>query len=251
MKRIAWIAVLAAVVALAAPPLFESPSESTWAVSSQGKAVATVTLLTDGKNVRAEWKGSTAPMVFVGTQGKIWLKQTGGDLELASAPAGVERQVVPALLLPYLTTGKDKTTLASGKLSTYSWGTSSATYAWDAKGPATVEVKSGTKAWTLTRTKLGKPASSQATLFAVQPKKTAATRLASVAGGLLGPSDRSVSATAGGRGVEKGAKFKDGGDYEALARLESRDEEWSKKLTAALETFQKQGKVGESRGGDR
>jgi hypothetical protein len=252
MKRIAWMLLLTAVAALAAPPLFKSPTESTWTVTFAGKGVATVTVLTDGKNVRAEWKGATgAPAVFIGTGGKLWLKQTGGDIELAGAPAGVEKQVVPALLLPYLADPKEKTTLAGGKVATYAYATSTAAYTWDDKGPTTIEVKSGTKAWTLARKSLAKPSSTQATLFAVQPKKTASTRLASVAGGLLGPADRSVSATAGGRGVEKGAKFADGGDYDALAKLEARDEAWSAKIGSALEKFQKDGKVGEARGGDR
>ncbi len=251
MKRIAWMLVLAAAAALAAPSLFQSATESTWSVTSGGKSVATVTLLTDGASVRAEWKAAGAPSVFVGTRGKLWLKQAGGDVELASAPSSTEKQVVPALLLPYLTDAKAKTTLAAGKVGSYAFGASTAAYTWDAKGPATIEVKSGAKSWTLARKTVGKPASTPATLFAVQPKKTAATRLASVAGGLLGPSDRSVSATAGGRGVEKGAKFADGGDYDALAKLEARDEAWSGKIDAALEKFQKEGKVGASRGGDR
>lgn len=246
MKRIALLVAIAATAAFAAKPLFSPPSESTWAVTSAGKPVATVTLLTDGKNVRAEWKGpSGPPAVFITTGGKSWLKQAGGDLELDAAPASVEKQVVPSLLLPSIAAKTDvvKTGLK--------YGTSSATYKVDENGPATIEVKSGAKSWTLSRKTLGKPASSQASLFAVQPRRTAASRMAAVAGGLLGPSDRSVSATAGGRGVEKGAKFADGGDYEALAQLEARDEEWDAKLAAALEKFQKDGKVGEARGGDR
>jgi hypothetical protein len=245
MKRIALLAAIAATAALAAP-LFPPPAESTWAVTAAGKSVATVTLLTDGKNVRAEWKGPGGPpSVFVMTGGKTWLKQAGGDVELDAAPLSVEKQVVPALLLPSVA-GKTDARGAGLK-----YGTSSATYTWDDKGPATVDVKSGTKSWTLTRKTVGKPASTQTSLFAVQPRKTAATRMAAVAGGLLGPSDRSVSATAGGRGVEKGAKFADGGDYDALALLETRDEEWDAKMAAALEKFQKDGKVGEARGGDR
>lgn len=252
MKRISLLFALAAITAVAAPPLFKAATESTWSVASDGKTVATVTLLTDGTNVRAEWKGASgAPLVFVGTGGKLWARQAGGDVEAATMPAGVEKQVAPALLLPYLLDAKAKTTLASGKVATYAWGTSTASYTWDGSGPSAIKVTSGAKSWTLTRSRVGKPTSMQATLFAVQPKKTAATRLASLAGGLLGPSDRSVSATAGGRGVEKGAKFADGGDYDALAKLEARDEAWSGKIDAALETFQKEGKVGASRGGDR
>jgi hypothetical protein len=51
--------------------------------------------------------------------------------------------------------------------------------------------------------------------------------------------------------VEKGAKFADGGDYDALAKLEARDEQWNAKMDDALATFQKEGKVGEARGGNR
>ena len=245
MKRIAFLVAVAATAALAAP-LFTPPAESTWAVTSAGKPVATVTLLTDGKSVRAEWKAATgAPSIFITTAGKTWMKQAGGDIELDSAPLSVEKQVLPALLLPSVA---GKTDVKSAPLT---YGTSSAKYTFDANGAASVEVKSGKSSWTLTRKTFGKPKSTQAALFAVQPKKTAATRMAAVAGGLLGPSDRSVSATAGGRGVEKGAKFADGGDYDALAELEARDEGWQAKLPKALEKFQKDGKVGESRGGDR
>ncbi|HEY0590326.1 MAG TPA: hypothetical protein VGF40_01055, partial [Thermoanaerobaculia bacterium] len=162
MKRIAWVLALAAAAALAAPSLFQSATESTWSVTSGGKSVATVTLLTDGANVRAEWKAAGTPAVFIGTNGKLWLKQAGGDVELGSAPASTEKQDAPALLLPYLTDAKAKTTLAAGKVGSYAFGTSTAAYTWDAKGPATIEVKSGATSWTLTRKTVGKPAATPA-----------------------------------------------------------------------------------------
>jgi len=87
-----------------------------------------------------------------------------------------------------------------------------------------------------------------AALFTVRPKKAAASRLARLSGDLLGPSDKSVSATAGGRGVGgSGLKFADGGDYNALEKLEARDAGWKATIAAALGEFQKDGKVGKER----
>ncbi|MGH9457549.1 MAG: hypothetical protein ACRD2J_07925 [Thermoanaerobaculia bacterium] len=219
MKRWFLAATAVAAIALAASPLFEESSESTWEAAAGGMQ-ASVTLLTDGTSARAEWNaGSGAPLVLVATQGKTWIRQPGGDVELSSqSPA--EAQVAAALLARV----------------------SGATYTDDAEGVKAVVAKSGGRTWTLTRTSLRrKPV--HASMFTVTPKKGAAARLAALAGGLGGPADRSVSATAGGRGVERGAEFADGGDYEALALLETLDDVWDDE-TAELTRFQEEAKVG-------
>ncbi|HVR42401.1 MAG TPA: hypothetical protein VMS56_03055 [Thermoanaerobaculia bacterium] len=252
MKRAAWFSGLlcAAVLLVAAPPLFRGAAESSWEVA--GVDAASVTVLTDGRSVRAEWNaGSGAPIVFIATEGKIWVRDGGGDVELAQWRGGDEKIVVPALLLPYTTTAKDRTTLAGGNVETYGYGGATATYSWDAKGPSGVEVKAGAKSWTLSRKKLGSVSSKDASLYEVKPKQGASSRLAALAGGLFGSSDRSVSATAGGRGVEKGARFEDGGDYEALAAIEIADDEWDDEAGEELAKFQNEGNVGRGRGGDR
>jgi len=98
-----------------------------------------------------------------------------------------------------------------------------------------------------TRTSLS-TSSADASNFTIRPKKTAASKLARLSGDLLGPSDTSVAATAGGRGVgTKGLKLNDGGDYSAVEKLENRDAAWKEKMGSALSEFQKDGKVGKSR----
>ena len=101
--------------------------------------------------------------------------------------------------------------------------------------------------YTLTRTSLTS-SNADASNFAVRPMKSASSRLARLSGDLLGPSDTSVAATAGGRGVgTKGLKLNDGGDYGAVEKLENRDAAWKEKLATALTEFQKAGKIGKSR----
>jgi hypothetical protein len=231
-----------------AAPLFTTTTESTWSVRSGKDDVAKVTVISDGARVRAEWKARSGENVtLVGIDNKLWVKATGGDVAFASWKGGAtEKAILPALLLPIVTSTSDKVALKSGKVSTYAYGASTATYTFDATGPSSIAVTSGGKSWTVARAASTKPAKLDAMLFEVRPKQGMSGRLARAAGGLLGPSDSSVSATAGGRGVEKGAKFADGGDYEALEKLEARDEEWQETLPSTLAKFQKEGKVGEA-----
>ena len=207
----------------AAASLFSTPTESKWKVTKGATSAGTVTLLTSAKGVRAEWRASAAKspvVVFLGSNNKVWVRETGGDVELATYKGNVEKSIVPALVF----------TSASAK------------YTKDAKGPSVVEV-SGYK---LTRTSLT-TSKADASNFAVRPKKAAASRLASLSGGLLGPSQSTVSATAGGRGVgTKGLKLADGGDYTAVESIENRDAAWKEKMDEALAAFQKEGKVGKA-----
>src|SRR5205085_2744639 len=92
----------------------------------------------------------------------------------------------------------------------------------DAKSPAAYYIA--------TRSSFG-TSNADATNYAVRPKKGSASRLAALSVSLLGPSDASVSAGAAGRGAgEKGLKLKDGGDYDAVLKLENRDAKWHAKL---------------------
>jgi hypothetical protein len=218
MMRILFSAILAAV------SLFSTPTESKWTVTKGATAAGTVTLLTSAKGVRAEWRAAApkSPLVvFLGGNGKVWVRETGGDVELAAYKGGVEKQFIPALLF---TDAKAK-------------------YTKDAKGPSAVEVAG----YKLTRKSLAS-SNADALNFAIRPKKSAATRLASLSGGLLGPSQSTVSPTAGGRGVgTKGLKLADGGDYAAVESVENRDAAWKEKMDGALAAFQKEGKVGKAR----
>jgi len=225
MKRILAVLTLAvASAAIAAPPLFNTPTESKWTVTKGGKAAGTVTLLTGTAGVRAEWRASAAKsplVVFLGGSNKVWVRQTGGDVELAAYKGGIEKSIVPALV----------------------YTDAAAKYTRDAKGPSQVEVNG----YVAKRTTIA-TSKADASNFAVRPKKAAASRLASLSGSLLGPSQSSVSATAGGRGVgTKGLKLADGGDYAAVEALENRDAAWAAKMDDVLAEFQKEGKVGKGR----
>lgn len=253
MKRLLLAAITLSGIAGHAGTLLSKPAETKWNVTANGAAVGVVTLLSNGSNVRAEWKtSSSSPAVtYLGSGGKVWLKAAGGDIELsATSGAGVDRLVVPALLLPATVSPKDKVTSSGGKVSAYSYTVKSpvkATYEHDGSGVSEVVVVAAGKTYKVTRSAFTAK-THDASLFALRPKKTASSRMASLAGDLLGPSDASVSATAGGRGVERGAEFADGGDYAALALLEARDRQWSANLDAALDEFQRAGSVGPARG---
>ncbi|HUP66294.1 MAG TPA: hypothetical protein VM557_13540 [Thermoanaerobaculia bacterium] len=245
------ILVMVALLAHAAPPLFPAASESQWTVSSGGAQVATIALLTDGKSVRAEWKSGQVPVVFVGTDSKVWVKRSGGDVELASHDGGIESLIAPALLLPYTASTSSKTELSGGRTSIYTYPGAKASYKYDGNAPLSVEIAAGGKTYLVTRTGLKKPASVDASLYTVRPKTTATSQISRLAGNLLGPSDRKVSATAGGRGVKPVTKLADGGDYDALQQLEERDAAWKESMGEALLEFQQSGRVGGSREGSR
>jgi len=235
---------------LAEVTLIGGNTESRWAVTKGTSTVGTITLLTSAKGTRAEWKGAGQPatIIFLGGNGKVWVRTTGGDVELATiSNHNVENTVTPALLLPFMTSAGDALESKDGKPANYAYRGSKATYAYDAKGPSKIEVKSAGQTYALTRTSLTS-SNADASNFAIRPKKGAASRLARLSGDLLGPSDTSVAATAGGRGVgTKGLKLNDGGDYSAVEKLENRDAAWKEKMGSALSEFQKDGKVGKSR----
>ncbi|HYS56420.1 MAG TPA: hypothetical protein VER58_21890 [Thermoanaerobaculia bacterium] len=208
--RNAFLAVLMAAAAVGAN------TESKWTVTKGSTNLGTMTLLTSASGARAEWRGAgkSTTTVFLSSGGKVWLRTTGGDVELSTInSSNVENVVAPMLL---------------------------------AADPSVFK-KIEVKAYTLTRMSLT-PSNADASNFAVRPKRSASSRLARLSGDLLGPSDTSVAATAGGRGVgTKGLKLSDGGDYGAVEKLENRDAAWKEKLSSALDEFQKDGKIGKSR----
>jgi len=248
MKPIIALVFLAA-TSVGMQPLFTGATESKWTVTSAGKTAGTITLLTSPNASRAEWKkdAKSPAAVYIGTNGKIWMRATGGDVELSTISATTpENMSVAALLLPYDAVNR-QLTIGEGKVMTYTYRGGKAAYRYDAKGPSSVDVTFGGQTYTLTRSSFG-TSNADASNFAVRPKKGAASRLAALSGSLLGPSDASVSAGAAGRGAgEKGLKLKDGGDYDAVLKLENRDAKWHAKLDDALADFQKQGKVGKER----
>jgi hypothetical protein len=235
---------------IAAVLLLAGSTESKWTATKGATPVGTITLLTSAAGTRAEWKspGQPATTVFLGGNGKVWFRTTGGDVELATISAStVENSLAPALLLPFPTSSGDGIDTKDGKVTAYAYRGSKAMYTYDSKGAAKVEIRSGGQTYTLTRTSLTS-SNADASNFAIRPKKGAASRLARLSGDLLGPSDTSVSATAGGRGVgTKGLTLNDGGDYGAVEKLENRDAAWRDKLAKALAEFQKDGKVGKTR----
>jgi len=240
-----------AVSVVAAPSLFSSATQSTWNVTKGGRTLGSITLLTSPQASRAEFRADAkagAATVFLGGQNKVWLRVTGGDTELESMNATtIENITAPALLLPVTISPSMKVEVKDGRPSSYAYRGATATYKYDSKGPSVVEIASPDGRYTLTRTSLS-ASKAAADSFAIRPRKSAGSRLARLSGDLLGSSDASVSATAGGRGVgHEGMKLADGGDYSAVQKLEKRDAAWRAKLEAALAEFQKDGKVGKER----
>lgn len=244
---ICLFAVMATTTLHAAPALFSTPVKTEWSVMSGKKAIGSITLFTDSRSSRAEWKASdsSVPIVFIGTSGKVWVRTVaGGDVELDSYKGGVESTIVPALLLPVTSATSDDVAVASGKVTSYHYRSVRAAYRHDAKGVSGVDLKAGAQQYVLARTSL-ESAKSDAALYVVRPRKGAASRVARLSGDLFSPSRGTVAATAGTRGVDKGFKFADGGNYAELEKIEARDAEWKSRLSAALAEFQKEGKVGE------
>ena len=209
------------VAILAAAAVVSGNTESKWTVTDGSKAVGTITLLTSTSGAaRAEWRpaGKSATTVFISNGGKVWMRESGGDVEMSTVkPTAPEHWVAPAM------------------------------FEHDPANVNRVTVKAGSETYVAARTSLT-TSNADASNFAVRPKKGAASRLARLSGDLLGPSDTSVAATAGGRGVgTKGLKLSDGGDYSAVEKLENRDAAWKDKMATALDEFQKDGKVGKSR----
>jgi hypothetical protein len=221
-------------VLLAAAPLLSPNTESKWKVMKGAAQLGTVTVLSSPSASRAEWKTSDkgGAEIYIGTGGKGWMRAAGGDIEVSTLKADLpQRIVIPALLAPF-------------------GGESSAKVDSDSKGATKITITSGKDTYTLTRTSI-QASNADASNFTVRPKSGAASRLASLSGNLLGNSDTSVAATAGGRGAgTKGLKLADGGDYDAVEKLENRDANWEKKMDSGLEKFQKSGKVGRNRGGE-
>lgn len=246
------VAALAAIAAWAAAPpqLFTTATESKWSVTKGGKPAGTITLLTNGSSSRAEFRADakTPAAVYIGTNGKVWFRGSGGDYDFATISAQTaENMSAAALLAPHGASDKDLS-IKNNRIEAYSYRGGKAVYRYDASGPNAVDVTFGKEKYTLTRTALS-PTRADITTFIVRPRTASGSALSKLAGNILGPSDKSVSAGAAGRGAgEKGLTLKDGGDYAAVAKLEKRDDSWRGSLSDALDEFQQAGKVGKNRG---
>ena len=200
-------------------------------------------MTTDGSHVRVDWKPSAgAPASFVGTNGKIWMKGTGGDDELAKAKVdAASRAIVPALMLPTTTSSADKVATSGTKVTSYGYSGGSATYTYDAKGPQKIDVTAGATKYTLTRDSIAAGTGAMATFYEVKPKASRLGTLRAMAGGLTGASDTSVSASAGARGMDPATAMKEGINLGLVDELIARD---AKSIDSDLKKFQKEGKVG-------
>ena len=113
-----------AMVLLAAISIVGPGTESRWAVTKGATPVGTITLLTSDNGARAEWKATVRPatIVFLGSNGGVWLRTTGGDVQLSTVSAsGVENAVTPALLLPFTTSPGDAVASSDGKATSYAY----------------------------------------------------------------------------------------------------------------------------------
>ena len=237
----------------AAQPLFNSATQSQWTVTQGSKTIGTITLLTSASGTRAEFASPTgSKTTLLGGNNSVWMRTNKGDVELATISAATpETTAAAALLLPFTTTKNDAVVLSSGKTTSYKFRGATATYTYDSKGPSKVDLNVGGKQYTLTR-KLLASSTADASNFRIQSASGRVSRLARLSGDLLGPTDTSVSATAGAKGAgTPGLHLKDGGNYDALETLEKRDTAWKAKMAPALDDFQKSGKVGKSREGQQ
>lgn len=254
MKRVTMalmLVVLAALPISAATALYQA-GESKWFVTQGKTAVASAVVKSDGAKVRVDWAPTSGQATsFVAANGKIFVKGAKGDTDFASFKGATERAIVPALLLPTTTAAGDKVVSDKKAISSYTYGANSAKYTFDAKGPSSITVTSGKTVWTLTRSSFtaGAPAN---TAFEVKQKesrfKSLTKQAGNLASGLGGGDDSSVGASAGVSGVGEGTKLDEVGDYDALAELETRDEEAKETREADLKKFQKEGKVGKAGG---
>jgi hypothetical protein len=254
MKRfMAMSLLLAASAVTAGQSLFTSTSKSEWSVvDAKGAAVAKATLTTDGTKSRLDWKPAAgAASSFVATNGKIYVKGSSSDSELA-AYKGSEKSLVPALLLPITTSAKDKVTAAGSNVGSYIYGSSTAAYTFDAKGASAIALNVGPQKYSFKRDSVAK-ATADATLFAVNVKASAGSKFAGLAKKATniaaGPSDSSASASAGASGVGKGGVvLDDGGDYDALDAILAADDAQDAAREKKLKKFQAEGKVGKAGG---
>ena len=98
MKRIVMaVAVLALLAAAAA---VTKGTESKWEVKKGTTTVATVTLLRNATNSRAEWKADaeSPTIVLIAARGTLWIHQHGGDVESKDYKGGIETSIAPALM---------------------------------------------------------------------------------------------------------------------------------------------------------
>lgn len=247
MKRIAPAVAVALIapMCLIAATLFNSAAQSKWSVSDGKTTIATATVTTDGKRVRVDWAptGGSASS-FVAADGKVWVKGDGGDATFGTYKEKPGLAIVPALLLPVQTAAANKLTASGATATSYSFGGSSATYTYDAKGAQKIEIAAGGAKYTLTRTALTAGAGSASSFYEVKQKPSRLAGMKSLAGGLLGESDTSVSASAGVKGMDEAEALKEGIDLAAVERLIARDKSQGSAREAALRKFQKEGKVG-------
>lgn len=230
-----------------AATLFRTPTRSTWTVARDGKPDGKVELSTSGNMARADWAPATGSQVtLIGRDAKVWVRGDDGDVELKESDAS---GFLAAVLLPVTTSSRNRVHEENGQVATYNFGGHVASYVWDGNVPASITVRSDGTEWQLRRTAMS-PGSIAAATFEVRPRQGRGGRFASMAGNLLGPSDKQVSATAGVSGVDpKGIRLQDGGDWAALEKAEEMKEEFAAD-GRALSEFQKSGGVG-AEGGPR
>lgn len=248
--RITTIAVASLLLGAAgaeAATLFRTPTRTSWSVSRDGRADGTIQLSTSGTMARADWAPARgAAVTMIARDGKIWVRTNDGDVELADARSDAGA-FLPALLLPATPSSRDRAQEANGKVSTYDFGSSTASYTWDANAPSSVAIRAGSTNWQLQRTALN-PGSIAGATFEVREKQSRGSRLASLAGGLLGSSNRETSSTAGVSGVDpKGIRLQDGGDWAALEKAEALKQKFAEDADE-LEEFQESGGVGAAGG---
>lgn len=161
--------------ASAAPALFKVSTESTWTVTEDSARAGTIRLVTSAKGTRAEFRavGKSPLTVILGGDNGVWLRAGRCDTDFATISAMTPAYTtLPALLLPF-TSGGDPMTRQDGKPAVYRYRGAIATYTYDAKGARTLDIRSGGRTYTLTRTSIRR-SSADASEFSIHPRKPGA-----------------------------------------------------------------------------
>src|SRR5262249_25088231 len=147
----------AAFAAAPGPGVVAPGTQSTWSATSGGKTFGVMTLLTSSNAARAEWKPSSGgkaatTTVYIADGKKIWVRATGGDIELAVFSTNFVEQIAAEALL------------ARGRPASATIRGAKVTYTYNGKGATRIEFG----ATTLTRTSIAS-SSADASNFVVRP----------------------------------------------------------------------------------
>ena len=125
--------------------LLDTSTKSTWIVTENGETIAAATLFVEANESRVEWRADAphSSSTFVARDGRLWIRTTRGEIDMARISAITPAYAVAAALLDPLKEGQRRSGVT-------------AKYTYDEKGATavTVETVAGNKRWVARRTAL-------------------------------------------------------------------------------------------------